>query len=432
MASQVIMPQLGLTMTEGTVSKWLKNVGDLVKAGDLLVEVSTDKITNQIESAVSGTLLDIVVPAGSVVPVKAVLAYVGQQGEDVPRERESNTAATAATVSEAPAIMTVSHRQSDGNRGRVKASPLAKRMALEKEISLSLVTGTGPDGRVVAKDVLAFSVSSPRKPAISPLAAKMAAAEGVDPAQLAKSGRIMSSDILAGPQATLAQPDSGGAAIPLAGMRRVIAERLGKSWRDAPHVHMTAEVDMTAAMALKERLYAQLGKKISFTAYVVKACTMTLLEFPDFSTYITDGQIYSSPTINIGVAVAVDRGLVVPVIRDAGGKSLLGLQQAIDELSSRARTGELSPDSMTGGTFTVSNLGMYDVDHFTPVINPPESAIIGVCRIAKKTIVCGDAIVVRPIINVVMSFDHRLIDGALAARFMQRLRQYMEEPLLMI
>ena len=189
---------------------------------------------------------------------------------------------------------------------------------------------------------------------------------------------------------------------------------------------------MSEAMALKYRLQEKMNVKISFTELVVKACAQAIREFPQFNEFITDGKVFASPTINIGMAVAIDNGLVVPVIKDAYGKSLLALRQEIAELGGKAREGRLTPDHMSGGTFTVSNLGMYEVDHFTPVINPPESAILGVCRtVEKPVVICGE-ICICPMMNLVMSFDHRLIDGAVGAQFMRRLRQLLEEPLLMI
>ena len=225
---------------------------------------------------------------------------------------------------------------------------------------------------------------------------------------------------------------TSGVGTPLTGMRKVIAERLGQSWRDAPHVHMTAQVDMTEATLLKQRLADRLGQKISFTELIIKACAQTISEYPAFNTSLVNGEIRTSATINIGVAVAIEQGLVVPVIHDTGSKSLLAIRKEIGQLGGKARGGTLGPDSMTGGTFTVSNLGMYGIDHFTPVINPPESAILGVCRIIEKPVAINGEICIRPMMNLVMSFDHRVIDGALGAQFMKRLREFIEEPILMI
>ena len=430
MATQIMMPQLGLTMTEGTVSKWLKQVGDQVQAGDLLVEVSTDKITNQIEASISGVLLKIVVQEGQVVPVKSVLAYIGEMGEKV-----DETEAVSAEGEEeiVPAEVKPEEIQKSGSvtpTDRVKISPRARKMAAERGITAGEIIGTGPDGRIVARDVEGY-VAKPTREKISssPLARKIADEHGVDINKLEKDGRIMSQDVLAQVQSSTVSPLEGTA---LSGMRKVIADRLSQSWQQAPHVHMTVEVNMSEAMALKYRLQEKMNVKISFTELVVKACALAIKEFPQFNEFITDGKVFTSPTINIGMAVAIDNGLVVPVIKDAYGKSLLALRQEIAELGGKAREGRLTPDHMSGGTFTVSNLGMYEVDHFTPVINPPESAILGVCRtVEKPVVICGE-ICICPMMNLVMSFDHRLIDGAVGAQFMRRLRQLLEEPLLMI
>ena len=430
MATQIMMPQLGLTMTEGTVSKWLKQVGDEVQAGDLLVEVSTDKITNQIEASISGVLLKIVVQEGQVVPVKSVLAYIGEMGEKVD-ETEAVSAEGEEEV--VPPEVKREEIQKSGSvtpTDRVKISPRARKMAAERGIAAGEIIGTGPDGRIVARDVEG-SVAKPSREKISssPLARKIADEHGVDINKLEKDGRIMSQDVLEQVQNSSASPLEGTA---LSGMRKVIADRLSQSWQQAPHVHMTVEVNMSEAMALKYRLQEKMNVKISFTELVVKACAQAIREFPQFNEFITDGKVFTSPTINIGMAVAIDNGLVVPVIKDAYGKSLLALRQEIAELGGKAREGRLTPDHMSGGTFTVSNLGMYEVDHFTPVINPPESAILGVCRtVEKPVVICGE-ICICPMMNLVMSFDHRLIDGAVGAQFMRRLRQLLEEPLLMI
>ena len=430
MATQIMMPQLGLTMTEGTVSKWLKQVGDEVQAGDLLVEVSTDKITNQIEASISGVLLKIVVQEGQVVPVKSVLAYIGEMGEKVD-ETEAVSAEGEEEV--VPPEVKREEIQKSGSvtpTDRVKISPRARKMAAERGIAAGEIIGTGPDGRIVARDVDGY-VAKPAREKISssPLARKIADEHGVDINKLEKDGRIMSQDVLEQVQNSSASPLEGTA---LSGMRKVIADRLSQSWQQAPHVHMTVEVNMSEAMALKYRLQEKMNVKISFTELVVKACAQAIREFPQFNEFITDGKVFTSPTINIGMAVAIDNGLVVPVIKDAYGKSLLALRQEIAELGGKAREGRLTPDHMSGGTFTVSNLGMYEVDHFTPVINPPESAILGVCRtVEKPVVICGE-ICICPMMNLVMSFDHRLIDGAIGAQFMRRLRQLLEEPLLMI
>ncbi|HMM19173.1 MAG TPA: dihydrolipoamide acetyltransferase family protein [Selenomonadales bacterium] len=425
MATNFTMPQLGLTMTEGTVSKWFKQVGETVDAGEILAEISTDKITNQIESPVAGTILAIRVPENAVAQVQAVLAVIGASGEKVAAEATSGVL-PAAPPAARPPEQVAAFAAPEGT-GRVIASPLAKKTAREKGVDLALVAGTGPGGRVVEKDVLAFFDRPAPAPKASPLAAKVAAEHGVDLAALAKDGRIMKSDIMAAlPPAT---PIAG---TPLTGMRKIIAERMSLSWQTAPHVNLTVEVDATAAGGLREKLAAAAGVKYSFTEIIVKCAAKALGEFPTVNASLANGAFILNSDINIGVAVALDNGLIVPVVRNADRKSFAELRADISALSAKAREGRLNPDEAAGGTFTVSNLGMFGADHFTPIINPPESAILGVCRAVDRPVAVDGAVVIRPMMNLCLSFDHRLVDGALAARFMARVRALMEEPLLLL
>ena len=411
MASEIIMPQLGLTMAEGTVTQWFKQVGETVAQGELLFEVSTDKITNQVEATASGVLLDILVEAGGVAPVKAVLAHVGVAGETV-------ATAAATTVAAAPAV---------GEDGWVKASPAARKLAKDRGIDLAVVTATGPDGRVVERDVLAFA-AAPAAVKTSPLAAKVAADLGVDVSGIAKDGRIMKADVLAAAKPAAAPAKKA----PLAGMRKVIAERMSQSWNVAPHVHHTVEVDMTAALQLKDLQAKASGEKASVTEIIIKCAAQALREYPTINASIEGSQIVYHESVHMGVAVALDNGLIVPVIKAAETKSLTEIRAAVVDLSSKARAGKLLPDEISGGTFTVTNLGMFGTDHFTPIINQPESAILGVCRTVEKPVVVGGQIVIRPMSNFVLGYDHRLIDGAVAARFMARFRELIENPLLLL
>lgn len=425
MATEIIMPQLGLTMTEGTVTQWFKAVGDTVAAGEVIAEISTDKISNQLEATTGGTLLAIIVPAGSVAPVKAPIAIVGQPGEQVaaaagPAAQEVAAAAPAAAApASAPAAAPAAAAD-----GWVQASPLARRLAKEQGIDLAKVTATGPDGLVVERDILAAAAVPGVK--ASPLAAKVAADNGVDLGSIAKDGRIMKDDVLAAlPKAALA------AGIPLTGMRKVIADRMRLSWQTTPHVHHTVEVDMFEALKLKDKL-TQMGTKFSLTELIVKCTAKALAEFPMVNNACVDGKLVINQAVNIGVAVALENGLIVPVVRNADQKTLSQLRTEIAELAAKARQGKLLPDEYTGGTFTISNLGMYGVDHFTPIINPPESGIIGVCRTVERPVVVDSAIVIRPLMNLCLGYNHCIVDGALAGQFMARVRQLLEQPLLLL
>ena len=433
MASEIKMPQLGLTMTEGTVNQWFKKVGDAVTQGELLFEVSTDKITNQIEATATGILLEIMSPEGSVAPVQAVLALVGEAGEKVaasaaavPAKLVAEEAAAAAPAAQAATAGSAVV----GADGWVKASPAARKLANDNNIDIALVTATGPDGRVLERDVQAFAANAPAAVKTSPLAAKMAAELGVDVSGITKDGRIMKADVLAAAKPAAASVPAKKT--PLVGIRKVIAERMSQSWNIAPHVHHTVEVDMTEALQLKDQLAKASGEKASVTEIVIKCAAQVLKEIPVVNASIEGNQIVYHDSVNMGVAVALDNGLIVPVIRAAGEKSLREIRAAVVDLGAKARTNKLLPDEISGGTFTVTNLGMFGTDHFTPIINQPESAILGVCRTVEKPVVVGGQIVIRPMCNFVLGYDHRLIDGAVAAKFMARFRELIEKPFLLL
>jgi pyruvate dehydrogenase E2 component (dihydrolipoamide acetyltransferase) len=434
------MPQLGLTMTEGTVTKWLKKVGDPIVAGDPLVEISTDKITSEIEATASGTLLKILVPEGDIAPVQAPLAVIGELREDIVMPHASALAKAAAPILREPdhpteadegATKAVKHPAEIAD-GWIVASPLARNVARQRNIDLAYVKGTGPGKRVLERDVLAFAASPSPMARVAPLAEKIASKHGVDLACLDRAERqIMEADVVTHfPQLAHASvPTVAPAGTPLTGMRKIIAERMSLSWQTAPHVHLTIEVDMSEVIQLQKELAANL--KISLTDFIVKYAAQSLTEFRMVNNRLADGRLIENPTINIGIAVGLDNGLIVPVIRNADRKSLRALSEERIGLVAKARERKLLPEDYAGGTFTISNLGMYGVDHFTPVINPPESAVLGVCRCAERAMVVGKAVTIRPMMNLCLAFDHRLIDGVLAARFMSRLRQYLEMPMLL-
>ena len=437
MAAEIKMPQLGLTMTEGTVTRWFKSVGEAVAHGDLLFEVATDKITNQIESTETGTLLEIRVAEGQVAPVQAVLGIIGAAGEVVvaaaapvpAASKEDATTPSQGSSAPAAVVGTPSKTEADG---WVKASPAARKLAKDQNIDLALVTATGPEGCVVERDVLAYAASIPAAAATSPLAAKMAVELGVDLSTLNKDGRIMKADVLAAVKTVAPAKSAAAQTKPLAGMRKVIAERMSQSWNGAPHVHLTVEIDMTNALALKDQLAKASGQKASVTEIIIKCAAQVLAEIPVVNASIIGSQIVYHDSAAIGVAVSLDDGLIVPVVRDAGAKSLREIRADVVDLGTRARSGKLLPDEISGGTFTVTNLGMFGTDHFTPIINPPESAILAVCRTVEKPVVQNGQIVVRPMCNCVLGFDHRLIDGAVGAKYMARFRELMENPLLLL
>ncbi len=427
MATNIIMPQLGLTMTEGTVVKWFKAVGESVAKGEVLVEITTDKIGGQIEAPREGLLLSIACQEGCSAPVTSVIGVIGQPGEAEQSQLQVEQAAAGAPVcSQGTECQPLC---SGPVQSGIKASPAAKKLARQHQVDLTLVTATGPAGRIVERDVQRYVEHVQTKPKASPLAVKLAAEQGIDLASLQKPDRIMSADVLAAAQA---QPSPDGVTHPLSGMRKVIAERMSLSWHTAPHVTLTMAVDMAAINQLRQQLAQAPDEKYSFTDILVKCTAMALKEYPVMTASLVGNDIKMAAGVHIGIAVALDDGLIVPVIRYADRLGFSAIHRQIRDLSSRARQGGLLPDEISGGVFTITNLGMFGVDWFTPVINPPESAILGICRIQEMPVAVDGQVLVRPMMNLCLSFDHRLIDGAVAAKFLARLKALLENPLLLL
>lgn len=427
MAAEFMMPQLGLTMTEGIITQWLKSVGDPVALGDVLVEVETEKINYQVESTLEGTLLAILVKEGDVAPVITPIAVIGKKGEKIESVEVLPPTSVGEVISAEAAKDEPKQVTSADSGERIFVSPIAKRIAAEQGVNLAKIEGTGPNGRIVERDIVSHLERTKVK--ASPLAEKIAEESQIDLASINKESRIMKDDVLAKRSEDI---QSSTASEPLSGMRKVIAERMSVSWQTAPHVNMTAEVDMSAASDLKEKLTGASGVKISYTDIILKCAAQALKEFPILNSSLVESKIISHQQINIGIAVALEDGLIVPVLRNANHKTIVSIRNEIDLLAKRARDGVLGRDEISGGTFTVTNLGMFGVDHFTPIINYPESSILGVCRIVKRPVVIDDVVEIRPIMNLCLSFDHRLVDGAIGAQFLARLRQLMEQPLLLL
>lgn len=406
MATEVIMPQLGLTMEEGTIGKWIKQEGDKVNVGEVLVEITTDKLSSEIESEVEGVLLKIVAQEGEDIPVKGVIAIIGEEGEKVDTP-QAPKAAEEPKAEEAPKSIEAPKSASVTETGRIKASPLAKKIALDLGVDLTKVTGTGPNGRIVQKDVLAAEAQpAAQKSESAPAQAKVVPASAPVAAQ------------------------SGDIVKPLTNMRKVIAKRMQTSKNTAPHVTITTEVNVDKTIALRSKLNAKnTDVRFSYTDILVKMAAVALRNYPKLNSSITEDSIILHDKVNVGVAVALDDGLIVPVVKDADRKGLKAITKETKDLISKARSNTLSPDEMAGATFTISNLGGYDIDGFTPVINLPEAAILGVGRIVKKPIVNeNDEIVPASMMVLSLSFDHRVIDGAQAAEFLKAIKGYLEDP----
>ena len=430
------MPKLGLTMTEATLVEWLKADGDPVEKGEPLFVLESDKSTLEIEAPASGTLR-ILVPAGETVAVHTPIARLGRGPEGGSREPGIRHQAPASPSPVSDALIPDTRSLIPGTRSSIAASPKARALARHLGVSLAGIDGTGARGMIVAADV----ERGGRAVKASPVASRLADQSGLDLSAVAgsgPSGRIMRQDVEealalrregfapAAGEALSPGPERG--LQPLGGLRAIIAERLSASWRERPHVTLTTEADATNLVSARQQLTAELGQKVVYDALLVALVARALREQPQVNARLAEGGIEQLPQINIGVAVDTERGLLVPVVRDAAARSLVQIQRALAELVERAMAGRSLPDDLSGGTFTITNLGMFEIDAFTPIINPPESAILGVGRIVARPVAVDRQVVVRDMVTLSLSFDHRLIDGAPAARFLQRVKQLVERP----
>ncbi|MEO9512027.1 MAG: 2-oxo acid dehydrogenase subunit E2 [Flavobacteriaceae bacterium] len=414
----IAMPRLSDTMEEGTVASWLKKVGDVVEEGDILAEIETDKATMEFESFYSGTLLHIGIQEGESAPVDEVLAVIGPEGTDVSAVLAASTGADKVANSPkgeaaaAPVVKAVEVQQTSTKNGRILASPLAKKIASDKGINLADINGTGEHGRIVKRDV-----------------------ENFQPSQVAAT-TTEKVEATASPAAVapinLPVGEEGQEEVKNSSMRKAITKHLGASKFSAPHFYLTIEVDMDNAKASRVQINSLPDTKVSFNDMVLKACAMALKKHPQVNTTWTDDATIYKHHIHMGVAVAVDEGLVVPVIKFADHLSLTQLGASVKDLAGRARTKKIKPDEMEGSTFTVSNLGMFGIQEFTSIINKPNSAILSVGAIVEKPVVKNGEIVVGNTMKVTLACDHRTVDGAVGAQFLQTLRAYLENPVTML
>ncbi len=423
----VLMPKVGLTMTEGTIVRWHKREGDVVHKGDLLFTFETEKSTLDYEAPASGRLSRILAAEGSTV---ACLTSVARIEESAPETGQpSETSARAEGLPQA---------------ARRPCSPRARKRAQALGIDLERIVGSGPDGAIRERDVLAAAQATVRA---TPLAERLAAELGISLDEIAgsgPSGRITREDVVRAAQGRSAGVQPAAELVgaqPLSPARRTTAQRLTANAQTAPHVTLFTEADATYLIAAREQLSAELKEKLSYNALFIAICARALKEHP----YVNASWVAQLPdrpeqpgilqhaAIHIGLAVDTPKGLLVPVLRDAGTKPLAQIHQEIADLVARAQAGSLQPDELRGGTFTITNLGMFEVDGFTPILNLPEAAILGIGRLARKPAVMKDgAIVARTLITLSLSFDHRVMDGAPAARFLQRVKQLIERPFALL
>jgi len=430
MITRVVLAKLSPTMEEGTIVKWSKREGDTIKVGDVLAEIETDKANMEMEALGAGVLRKVLVPAGGKAPVGALIGVIADAGEDIaatlaeasqaaaaapaPAPPPPAPAASAAPASAAPAPAAAPRAPSAAAppapppaaaaSGRVKASPLARAIAARSNVPLASVSGSGPGGRIVKRDVEGY-VAAPAPVRSAPKAAR----PGI-------------------PVPTVPP----GTAIPLSSMRKTIAKRLSESAFTAPHFYVTVEIDMDAAVSLREQLLRAEEVKVSFNDLVVKACAKALTRFPTVNASWTGEAIQTHAEVHVGVAVSIPDGLITPVVKNADRKHVIDISAEVKDLATRARDRKLKPEEFMGSTFTISNLGMFDVTEFTAIINPPESCILAVGAVRKQPVVKNDELAVGHRMKLTLSSDHRVVDGALAAQFLAEVRRLLENPVALL
>jgi pyruvate dehydrogenase E2 component (dihydrolipoamide acetyltransferase) len=408
MSSQVTLPRLGQGMESGTIVRWLKAEGDTVEKGEPLYELDTEKVTQEVEADASGTVLKILAGEGEEIEVGKPIAVIGEEGEEVPEAAPEPKAEEAAEPVGAPAEEPEPAapepaepepepvaRSEDG--GRVKASPLARRIARERGIDLASLSGTGPEGRIVAEDV-----ERAEKAAAPPAA----------------------------PAAAPAPPPGEVEVVPLTGIRKAIARRMTEAW-EAPAFQITMTADMTAAIRLREALVERQGEgdaKPTYSDILTKVCAVALMRHRAVNAVFAGDEVHLLPTADVGIAVAVPNGLLVPVLRRCETKTIPQLANERAELVARTREGKLRQEDLEGGTFTISNLGMYGVERFVAVLNPPQAAILAVGAIEERAVVRDGELAARPVLEMTLTCDHRTVDGATASEFLRTVKQFLEEP----
>lgn len=449
MIQKILVPKLGQTMEEAAIAKWHKHEGDTIEKGDVVLEITTDKATLEVESFVSGTIRKILAAEGVTLPVNTVVALVGEPDDELPDDlmaleaaaRGEGAPAPATTPAESapaasatPATATAPTAQPTpaiaATDGRIFISPRARKLAAKEKIPVVVLRGAGPNGRITEKDVRAY-LEKGKAIRITP-AAKVAAVErGVDVTLITGTGpggRITREDVLAAPVVTpLAAAPSAGR-VELSAMRRIVAERMSRSKREAPHFYIFMDADMTNAVEARKRINEAGSVRVGFHDILIRACAKAMAEMPAMNAAWDKDAIIRRGEINIGLAVAIDDGLIVPVVKNADRLGLTDIARQSQSLIEKARSKKLTPDEYEGGSLTISNLGMFGVDCFLPIINPGEAAILGVGSIAPKPVVIDGGIHIRSIMTLSLSADHRIVDGAIAAAYLKRVKNLLESP----
>lgn len=433
MAKIVVMPKLGLTMKEGTIVKWIKKEGENINAGEAFFEVSTDKLTNEIEANESGVVRKLLSKEGDSVECLKPVAIIAAADEDISALlKQCNVEEAQEEKGENKTVeQNISASSENRPKKRIKAAPAAKKLASENDIDLEIIRGTGPEGRIVVKDIEDYIENQKNKAKISPVADKMAKELNVDISEINKDGRIMKEDVLAFVNNSIdTEKKSGEKRIPMTPMRKVISSRMYESWSVSPVVNYNMRADITNLKRFKNELKDIC--KLTYTDLLVKIVSKALLEFPLVNCSIDGEELIIRNYANIGVAVAIEGGLVVPVVKHAEEKGLKEISDEVKSLSSRAKANGLTPNDMSGGTFTITNLGMFGMESFSPIINQPEVAILGANKIEETPILKNGEIVVKPLMNLSLTADHRAVDGAVAAQFLAKVKELIEKPEILI
>ena len=448
------MPSLGHTMEKGKIIEWLKQEGDAVAKGEPLVVIETDKVITEVESPADGVVLKIAVVAEEERPIGSPLVLLGSADEQLSEadiqqllgDQPAAAPAAPPVPAPTPAPTPAAPPRAAAAGERVKISPIARKLCDELGIDPATVTGTGPGGRITREDVEKAAQTAPAPAAagrvkISPVARKLCDEMGVDPASVTGTGpggRITRDDVLkaaeAAKAAPAAAPGAAGETIPLRGMRGRVAERMFQSWNTIPRVTEVMLVDMSATVTFRQAMLAQweqqYGVRISLNDLITKAVAAALRRHPRLNATLVNQEVHLHENVNVGVAVNLDEGLIVPVIADADRKDLGQIARESRELAEKARAVpmRLSPDEVSNGTFTITNLGTTGIELFTPIINPPQIAILGVGMVQRRPVVVGDALAIRPSVYLCLVFDHRAVDGVPAANFLQELQRLLEKP----
>ena len=456
MATSIVMPQLGYDMREGTVVRWIKQEGDEVVANEVIAEIETDKAVVEFKPTTGGVLRRIVAGEGEAVPVGQLIAVIGDADEALPDDLAGPADAAPAPAAQpeaapapvpAPAVAAAA--------GEVRASPIARRLARERGVDLAMVTGSGPGGRIVEADVLAAAdaaraAADAGRVLASPLARRLARERGIDLSTITGTGpggRIVEADIPAAAPVPEPTPEPAPAAAPpapapvegaeradLSRMRQAIANVTSGSKRDAPHFYVAADIDMTAAMALRRDINDELpsSSRVSVNDLIVKASALAIGKHPKFNSFFRGDYLQMNPSINVGIAIALESGLIVPGIPECENKSLAQIAAASRDLIDRANNGTLQAEEYTGTTYSVSNLGMFDVDSFTAIIFPPHAAILAVGAVKEQPVAREGQLAIAEIMKATLSVDHRVADGAEAAQFLMEIKRLLEKPVSLL